>query len=597
MLWRSRRMLLLLAAATLSALYFWTLQSDAGPHGQLNTPVTPPSPPFTVNENYAWRTIAINYPPQSIKPLPTEAPKTFPKVQADFSPETDGAKKLRQERQVTVKKTFLKSWKAYKEHAWLQDELKPVKGGSRNPFGGWAASLVDALDTLWIMDLKDEFAEAVDAIDKIDFRETTLSEVNVFETTIRYLGGFLSAFDLSQDVRLLTKAVEVGDMVYKAFDTPNRMPIMRWNIKGAADGERQVAGAGTLSAEIGSLCMELTRLSLVTRDPRWFDAAHRITETFASQQDSTELPGLWPLVVDAENMVFKSGSTFTLGAMADSLYEYLPKMTALTGGQLPVYQRMYEKAMDVAPKYLFYKPMTPTNEDILVSTAFNTKDGSTARGHRDTQGQHLVCFLGGMLAIGGKLFERPHDLQLAEKLTNGCIYAYQAFPNRIMSETWNMVSCDPDSSCPWDEERWKKEVLKANSKGAEATLQEADAIIHDDALPQGFTRIPDRRYILRPEAIESVFVLYRTTGRQSFADTAWDMFTAIEASTRTDLANSAVSDITRPGENPLRTDSMESFWMGETLKYAYLTFSEPDLVSLDDFVFNTEAHPFRRLKA
>jgi mannosyl-oligosaccharide alpha-1,2-mannosidase len=58
-----------------------------------------------------------------------------------------------------------------------------------------------------------------------------------------------------------------------------------------------------------------------------------------------------------------------------------------------------------------------------------------------------------------------------------------------------------------------------------------------------------------------------------------------------------VSDITRPGESPLRTDSMESFWMGETLKYAYLTFSEPDLVSLDDFVFNTEAHPFRRLKA
>ena len=37
---------------------------------------------------------------------------------------------------------------------------------------------------------------------------------------------------------------------------------------------------------------------------------------------------------------------------------------------------------------------------------------------------------------------------------------------------------------------------------------------------------------------------------------------------------------------------MESFWMGETLKYFYLIFSDPSLISLDDFVFNTEAHPF-----
>jgi len=41
---------------------------------------------------------------------------------------------------------------------------------------------------------------------------------------------------------------------------------------------------------------------------------------------------------------------------------------------------------------------------------------------------------------------------------------------------------------------------------------------------------------------------------------------------------------------------MESFWLGETLKYFYLIFAEPDLVSLDEWVFNTEAHPFKRLK-
>jgi mannosyl-oligosaccharide alpha-1,2-mannosidase len=33
--------------------------------------------------------------------------------------------------------------------------------------------------------------------------------------------------------------------------------------------------------------------------------------------------------------------------------------------------------------------------------------------------------------------------------------------------------------------------------------------------------------------------------------------------------------------------------MAETLKYFYLVFSEPHVVSLDEWVFNTEAHPFR----
>ena len=591
---RSRRFILLIATSLLAVLCLWTSQRDAA--GSFHHIPSSKHPFKVADEDYLWRKLTIHYPVQFITPLPTDAPKSLPKIQAEFAVESEASRKQREERQAKVKETFLKSWHAYKKYAWLQDELKPVSGGSRNPFGGWAASLVDALDTLWIMDLKQEFAEAVEAAEQIDFTETSLGEINVFETSIRYLGGFLSAYDLSQDVRLLQKATEVGDMIYKAFDTPNRMPIMRWKVAEAKAGEEQVAGAGTLVAEIGSLCMELTRLSQITGDPRWFDAAHRITEELARQQDSTELPGLWPLVVDAEEKVFNKGSTFTLGAMADSLYEYLPKMVALTGGQLPIYETMYKKAMDVAPKHLFYKPLTPSNEDILVSSAFHTKDGSASKGSLDTQGQHLVCFLGGMLAIGSKLLDRPQDQELAEKLANGYVYVYQAFPQKVMPETWHMVACATEE-CPWDEAIWRKKVAAANSISSSASVEEVTAAIREDALPQGFARIPDRRYILRPEALESLFVLCRVTGLQTWADKAWDMFTAIEASTATELANSAVSDVTRVGKVPPVMDSMESFWMGETLKYAYLAFSDPGLISLDEWVFNTEAHPFKRLPA
>ena len=69
------------------------------------------------------------------------------------------------------------------------------------------------------------------------------------------------------------------------------------------------------------------------------------------------------------------------------------------------------------------------------------------------------------------------------------------------------------------------------------------------------------------------------------------MFQAITNYTTTDYANAALEDVME--QIPTKEDSMESFWMAETLKYFYLIFSEPELVSLDDFVFNTEAHPFR----
>ena len=38
----------------------------------------------------------------------------------------------------------------------------------------------------------------------------------------------------------------------------------------------------------------------------------------------------------------------------------------------------------------------------------------------------------------------------------------------------------------------------------------------------------------------------------------------------------------------------QSFWLAETLKYFYLVFAAPDVISLDEYVFNTEAHPLKR---
>jgi mannosyl-oligosaccharide alpha-1,2-mannosidase len=95
----------------------------------------------------------------------------------------------------------------------------------------------------------------------------------------------------------------------------------------------------------------------------------------------------------------------------------------------------------------------------------------------------------------------------------------------------------------------------------------------------------------RPEAIESVFIMYRVTGDRKWRDKGWEMFESVRAHTRTNWGHSCIDNVMKP--KPSHTDEMESFWLAETLKYYYLLFSDPSLVSLDDYVLSTEAHPLR----
>lgn len=178
------------------------------------------------------------------------------------------------------------------------------------------------------MDLKEEFDSAVLEIGKIDFSVCSLDEINVFETTIRYLGGLLAAYDISEHLypELLEKAKELGEMLYKAFDTPNRLPVMRWNFKNAMAGKKQEAGSSVLVAEVGSLSLEFTRLSQLTGDGKWFDAVQRVMDVFEQEQGRTKLVGMWPVSVNLKEGNFKESGDFTIGGMADSLYEYLPKV-------------------------------------------------------------------------------------------------------------------------------------------------------------------------------------------------------------------------------------------------------------------------------
>ncbi|KAF4624655.1 hypothetical protein G7Y89_g13513 [Cudoniella acicularis] len=559
----SRRTPILLGI-TLFAIYVCYFYSQP-----LFTSASKPFPrPPPKDDKFDWSTREEKFPVKFMKSLPTGKAVKIPTIQHKFGGESPEDKKKRLERRDAVKNAFDRSWKGYKDHAWLKDELLPISGGSRNHFGGWAATLVDSLDTLWIMGMKSEFEEAVQALKAIDFTKTDVVEINVYETTIRYLGGLLSAHDLTNGKYpiLLQKAVEIGDMLYAAFDTPNRLPITRWPWQKSIDNERQEADHGALIAEVGSLSLEFTRLSQLSGDPKFFDAIQRVYDILEKEQSSTKLPGMWPIVINAKEADFTSDSGFSLGAMADSVYEYLPKQYLLLGGRSKQPMKMYQSAITAAKETLFFRPSVPNDDDILISGSVRVQDAENY--DLDPQVQHLSCFAGGMVGLGSKIFSSPSDLPIAQKLVDGCIWAYKNMPSGIMPEVFKMTPCVLETGCEWDTSEWKKEVMVENESIGPANLGEK---IGEFKLVPGVTSITDRRYVLRPEAIESIFVLYRITGSVGLLDSAWDMFSAIEKHTKTQFGNAALDDIT--SDPPKQADSMESFWMAQTLKYFYLAFT------------------------
>ncbi|KAG6040345.1 hypothetical protein E4U41_000851 [Claviceps citrina] len=646
---------------------------------------TPPHPVVTV-ERLRKPKEHFPLPEESIAALPTGIAKKLPKIQHVFSPEPKGAKDRRLQRQAVVRKEIQRSWAGYKRYAWMHDELMPVSNSSKDPFCGWAATLVDSLDTLWIAGLRDEFDEAATAARTIDFTHTDRSQIPVFETTIRYLGGLLAAYDVSGGASgrysfLLDKAVELGETLMAIFDTPNRMPILYLWTQGTTSARRRAGSAGM--AELATLSMEFTRLAQATGQHKYYDAVDRITNALVDlQRRGTLMPGLFPenldisgcnrtattkqrdrieavkaqtesagnleepkggskvvahsstnlehlhhrrsssvsqkkdaqaaLVADKgmeDELRLKTRSQFGanrhdpawdcvpqglvpdphrhqayhMGGSQDSAYEYFVKEYLLLGGKEEKYRKLHEDTVDGVNKHLLYRPMIPGDWDIIFPARVEFKSDQDTKPDIEYEVSHLTCFIGGMYALGGKLFGRKKDLDYAAKLADGCVWAYQSTASGIMPEHAHLAPCPTFEKCSFNETLWRQEI---NPRFG-ISYDEQDS----PQLPAGYTKIGSPNYILRPEAIESVWYMYRITGDPSWMDKGWTMFEATMKATRTASANSAIANVLT-NETQL-VDSMESFWLAETLKYYYLLFSEPSLISLDEWVLNTEAHPFK----
>lgn len=262
----------------------------------------------------------------------------------------------------------------------------------------------------------------------------------------------------------------------------------------SAANEEIFPGDRTILAELGSLTVEFTRLTQVTKDPKYFDAVQRISNELEKGQNETSMPGLWPMFVNANSLQFHE-TQFSLGGCADSTYEYLPKAHILLGGQTDQYRSMYSTAMETVKEKLLYRVMVPEEDRRVLFTA------DAMAGHRGQHQVHLVqdhlkCFLGGMVGIGAKVFGREEDMSIARGLTEGCVWAYDQMPSGIMPEIFKFHACESMDHCPWDEKEWLQN-FHGGAIESDADLAHARKEAKLKGNPPGFTLVRDAAYKLR----------------------------------------------------------------------------------------------------
>jgi len=430
-----------------------------------------------------------------------------------------------------VKNMMKHAWNGYVAHAWGKNEVRPVSksGNSASVFGSSdaGATIVDSMTTLYIMEMDEEFNKAKEWVaDNLDLAEQMKDEVNIFEINIRYVGSLLSLFALTGDPMFKNKAVEIVEKLLPAFDTLTGIPLGMINLKTGLSRERRMS----ILSEFGTMHMEFSYLTDITGNDKYKEKVEAVRE-YINKKD--KIKGLYPNQINPTTGQWGQDHS-SLGAHGDSFYEYLLKEWIRSG------------KVDELSKEMFVEA-TSNVEEILMQ---KSRQGQTYLADRrggmlSHKMDHLACFAGGMFGLAAVNDDERKDkwMNIAEEITRTC---HESYKNTV--------------------------------------TQLGPEIIRFDKFLNPF----DRSFLLRPETVESYFVLWRLTKDPKYREWGWQVAQALELNCKVEGGYSGLRDV-----NILKSydDVQQSFFLAETLKYLYLLFSNDSLLDLDLWVFNTEAHP------
>lgn len=429
----------------------------------------------------------------------------------------------------------------------------------------WGASAVDGLSTAILMEEKEIVREILDYIKTIDFKYTGKTQVSLFETTIRYIAGMLSAYDLLQEPELaylaprssvdalLEQTITLTNTMTYTFDQ-SRTGIPHNDLYPHNETDNGLKTNGL--ATTGSLILEWGRLSDITGEQKYFLLTAKAQSYLLKPkpEKSEPYPGLVGTRINIESGEFEDARG-GWGGSTDSFYEYLIKMYVYDPIRYKSYKDRWVLAANSTMEYLASHP--GSNPDLTFLSTYN--------GMKTIQrSSHLACFAGGNFLLGGSVLNRQDYIDLGLNLTAGCYHTYNSMRSKIGPASWT-----------WNARNNTQQAPKPNIN----------------------LNVLDPVYDLRPELIESYYYAYRITRDQMYRDWAWEAFVAINGTCRTEHGFSALSNVRRSDGGHMK-DTTESFLFAEVLKYAYLIQTGDDVWQVNgkggnQYVFNTEAHPLR----
>uniref|UniRef100_A0A0X3PN84 alpha-1,2-Mannosidase n=1 Tax=Schistocephalus solidus TaxID=70667 RepID=A0A0X3PN84_SCHSO len=458
-----------------------------------------------------------------------------------------------------VREMFDFSFTNYMRHAYPLDELDPIHCTGRgydfanrqninvnDALGNYQLTLVDSLDTLAILGNVSAFKHAVELIThSLNFHIDTV--VQVFESTIRVLGGLLSAHLMITDPKkrfkslrpdhyadeLLSLAHDLANRIIVAFEgTPSGIPFPRVNLR--LSSVETLGYSHTCLAGAGSLLLEFGTLSLLLKDPTYAETARRVVlQLWKRRSNVTGLLG-----TDIDLISGKWVNQMTgVGAGQDSFYEYLLKSRiAFDDKQMG---QMFDSALRSLNYHLRGNETSCTRKDGLPSAYWNVNmyTGGITNYWIDS----LQAAWPGILALAGAVEEAKcqHSIHLS-------IWRRFGLP----PERYNLLSKTPDLSF----------------------------------------------YPLRPEFAESTYHLYRVTKDPFYLSVGAEIVLNLDKYARAKCGFATIHNV----QDMSQEDRMESFFLSETLKYLYLLFDEENLINVneEDFIFTTQAHilPISRLR-
>ena len=464
-----------------------------------------------------------------------------------------------------VKNAMKFAWGGYTKYAFGSDEVLPVSKTRNNNWGSMGTTLVDSLDTLWIMGLKEDFWKARDWVrDNLSFDSS--HSVSVFETTIRSLGGLLSAYDWSQDPAFLDKAKILGAKLFHAFDEHD-IPNGQVNLASGKGSNVAWAGSNVIISEAGTLQLEFRYLAKMTQETQYATKSEKVFEVFNKMSPPN---GLFPYFVrNKSDPPTFANNKLTFGAMSDSLYEYMLKIWLQGGKTEPLYRNMYDKAMEGMHKELL---QTSVPSKLMYIADKNN-------GVMDHKMDHLVCFMGGLLALGAYTDPLGLESERAQRDLKTAKVSYYWVESKMcvvelngQSHTYSLLSAQTH-----------KQALTYTCYQMYARMNTGISAEFVQFVSGKDFQIGRNapHYLLRPEAFESFYILSHLTGDPVYREWGWECFSAIERYCKTDIAYGSLHDVSNVNGKP--ENKMESFFLAETLKYLFLLQdpdSEVDLVRI-----------------